>query len=189
MLVGPLVQGGQRPGGFILMVPSRRGRRRGGFVLPWRITSNQTRSSASVVPVMLDLPDDEADEPLVSYALYLGTVASPGGPLPTLLLVPETPGAGVDLNPLQGPVCRCAGSSSNAPTASHRRNQQPDQPPQTTNLQLMQSLRKNYTQLGVTVAQADPTYVRHLSFTVANYRSQAHFKKAQCVCSAATARS
>ncbi|MET9067779.1 hypothetical protein [Streptosporangium sandarakinum] len=54
---------------------------------------------APLTAVLLDLPDDQDDEadagPLVSYALCPCTVTSPGGPLPTLLLVPETPGAGV----------------------------------------------------------------------------------------------
>ncbi|MFI6803251.1 hypothetical protein [Streptosporangium canum] len=52
---------------------------------------------ADSVPVLLDLTDDDAEDELpVSYVLYPGTVASPGGPLPTLVLASETPGAGVD---------------------------------------------------------------------------------------------
>jgi len=55
---------------------------------------------ATITPALLDLPDDhdddQDDEPLVGYALHPYTVASAAGTLPTLLLVPETPGAGVD---------------------------------------------------------------------------------------------
>ncbi|MFI6513285.1 hypothetical protein ACIBCT_37265 [Streptosporangium sp. NPDC050855] len=53
-------------------------------------------------PVLLDLPHDQADEdeaddgPPVSYVLYPGTVTSPAGPLPTLVLAPESSGAGVE---------------------------------------------------------------------------------------------